>query len=316
MITLKAVLVGSSCVGVLAVGGVTYATVGHPNLRSDEAKVPAAKPAAPAAPAQPALPSCLPKAPHGLPKAPAGAPHGLPKAGDAQHALPQQPGAAVQPGGAQQQVSGAQQEAQRAVGQHAQKVGDAAKAPVNQPHSMPAGKPGVPSAPVKAPGTDCLPSGLPKAPVPAHPAKPEVPQLPHNAKVNCDSVKPAIALGSKAERSLILARGLSHGTKHVKAVSWKAHKLCKVTEKWVGTAGQWLKVERLKTPSPYSLDQLRQAMQLPVGGSPVDISGSHGWTTPLGGVVFWYAPDGVAVFVSGSPAYAPQLQDVASKLQQ
>ncbi|HEU5158790.1 MAG TPA: hypothetical protein VFU43_17465 [Streptosporangiaceae bacterium] len=303
MITLKAALVGTSCVGVLAVGGITYATVAHPNagLRSDQSKAPAAKP--PAAAPAPARPECLPAVPHGLPKG-----------GDVKHAVPQQPAvpqpAAPKPGAAQQEVAGAQQAARQAAEQHAQQVDAARKAPAGQPHAMPA-------AP-QAPGANCLPTDLPKgAPShPAVPAKPALPQLPHSLKVSCDSVKPAVALGGAAERSIIVARGLSHGTKKVEIITHKAHKLCKVTEKWTGAAGQWLKVETLKTPPSFSLDQVRLALRMPAGGAPVNVHGVHGWQTSLGGAVIWYSADGYAVCVEASPAYAPQLQDVAAKLQQ
>jgi len=300
MITLKAALVGTSCIGVLAVGGVTYATVAHPHagLRSDRSRVPDAKPAAPA-PAVPTAPQCLPKP------------------GDVRHAVPQQPAmpqpAAPQAGAAQQQGAGARQ----AVEQQAQKVDAANKAPANLPHSVPAApQPAGEPAPVHAPETNCLPSELPKGGEPAHPAKPRVPKLPHLTKVSCDTIKPAVALGGTTEKSIILSRGLSHGTKHVEIITHKAHKLCKVTEKWVGAAGQWLKVERVKTPQPYSLDQLRQALQLPAGGGPVSVEGMRGWQTPLGRAVIWYSAGGFAMCVEGSPAYAPQLQDVAMKLQQ
>jgi hypothetical protein len=162
----------------------------------------------------------------------------------------------------------------------------------------------------------CLPSGLPKVEHPAVPAKPELPKLPHVGQVSCASIKPAIPLGGPVEKSLILSRGLSKGTKHVEVITHKAKKLCKVTEKWVGTAGQWLKVERIKAPQPYSLDQLQQALQLPAGGVPTSVSGMRGVQTPLGGAVLWYSEDGFALCLEGSTAYAPQLPDVAAKLQQ
>ena len=64
------------------------------------------------------------------------------------------------------------------------------------------------------------------------------------------------------------------------------------------------------------MDQLRQAFQLPAGGSPTSVEGMRGWQTPLGGAVIWYSESGFAMCVEGSPAYAPQLRDVAAKLQQ
>jgi hypothetical protein len=293
MITLKAVLVGSSCVGVLAVGGgVTYATVAHPHagLRAEHSKVAVAKPSLNApVPGTSLPPVCLPKA-------------GLPKAGAAQHALP---APAVPQAGAVQQAA---DEAKRAVSQQAQRVDAAGKVSVSAP--------AVPAVP------HCLPAVPPKVELPAHPAKPQLPKLPHGVNVSCDTVKPAIALGSEVERSVILSRGLGHGTKKVEVVTHKVDKLrkdvkvCKVTEKWVGAAGQWLKVERIKVPQPYGLDQLSQALQLPAGGVPVSLHGVRAWQTPLGSAVLWYSEDGFALCVEASTAYAPQVQDVAAKLQQ
>src|ERR671915_131077 len=108
MITLKAALVGASCVGALAIGGVTYATVAQPDpgLRSDRGKLPQSVPAA------------------------------------SQH----------------------------------------------------------PVKPAPVPGDNCLPNKLPKDVKPADPAKPNVPNLPPLKKVDCDTVKPAIALGGPAEK--------------------------------------------------------------------------------------------------------------------
>jgi hypothetical protein len=301
MITLKAALVGTSCIGVIAVGGVTYATVAHPHagLRSDQSKVPDAKPAAPAH-AAPAAPQCLPKS-------------GLPKPGDVRHAVPQQPAV---PQAAAPQAAAPQAAAPQAVAQQAQKVDAARKVPANLPHSVPAAPPAGRPGPVHAPGANCLPSLPAKGKVPAHPGKPHAPKLPPIQRVSCDTIKPAVVIGGPAEKSIILSRGLGRGTKHVEIITYKAHKLCKVTEKWVGAAGQWLKVERIKTPQPYSIDQLRQALQLPAGGSPASVEGMRGWQTPLGGAVLWYSESGFAMCVEGSPAYAPQLQDVATKLQQ
>ncbi len=289
MITLKAALVGASCVGALAIGGVTYATVAQPDagLRSDRAKLPDAKPAAPA-PA-PTAPKCPPKP------------------GDVKHAVPQHPAA------------GAQQDARQTVEEQAQKVDAANKVPANLPQSVPAASQ-HPVKPAPVPGDNCLPNKLPKDVKPADPAKPNVPNLPPLKKVDCDTVKPAIALGGPAEKALILSRGLGKGTKNVEVITHKTHnkthKLCKVTVKWVGGAGQWLKVERVKTPRSYNLDQLRQALRLPAGGAPVSVHGVRGWQTPLGSAVIWYSEGGFALVVEGSPAYAPQLHDVAAKLQQ
>ncbi|HEX6472490.1 MAG TPA: hypothetical protein VF069_25590 [Streptosporangiaceae bacterium] len=313
MITLKAVLVGSSCAGVLAVGGgITYATVGDSHAtHPSHVTAPGAGPAL-AAPDH-ARPACLPKA--------GGASHALPKAGDVRQAVPQQAPAmpnaadaqraAAQAGQqAQAQLRQAQQQAQQAQGGAAPAAGlpkvDGAQVPASN-----APAPGVP-------GTNCLPSVPAKAPKPSVPATPALPKVPNvPTKVSCDSVKPAVVLGGPVERKVILSHGLGHGTKHVRVIVRKAHKLCVVTERWVGSAGQWLQVERLQVPQPYGLDQLRDALRLPAaGGVPVSVSGQRGWMTPLGGAVLWYSEDGFAMCVTGSPAYATQLQSVAAQLQQ
>jgi hypothetical protein len=311
MITLKAVLVGSSCAGVLAIcGGVTYATVGHPHAtHPSHVKAPDAKPAL-AAPEQ-ARPACLPKQA-------GGAAQGLPQAGDVQHAVPQAPGVPAVPNAADAQRAAAQagQQAQSQVRQ-AQQGAPAAGLPKVDGAQVPAQ---VPASQVPAPGvpgTNCLPSVPAKDVKPSLPAQPHAPKLPNvPTRISCDSIKPAVALGGQVERSVILSRGLGHGTKHVRVIVHKAHKLCAVTEKWVGGAGQWLQVERVQVPQPYGIDQLRDALQLPAGGAPVSVSGQRGWMTPLGGAVLWYSQDGFAMCVTGSPAYATQLQDVAGQLQQ
>jgi hypothetical protein len=193
-----------------------------------------------------------------------------------------------------------------------QEAGDVRNAPVTQPRTLPknVAKPGVP-------GTDCLDGVKNAAPAePAAPAKPEAPQLPQPAVPSCDSVQPAVPAGSPLERSVILSRGLGHATKQVSVVTYKSQKLCAVTQKWVGNAGQWLKIERIKTPAYFGVDQAREALRLPEGGAPTTVSGQRGLTTPLGGAVLWYDPEGFAMYLSGSPAYMTQLQDVAAKVQQ
>jgi hypothetical protein len=296
MITLKAVLVGSSAIGALAIGGFAFATVAQPDtdLRSDavrQAPAKPAKPAAPVAPAPPARPKCVPQQ---LP----GAGNAVPQPGAARDTLEQQAGAA-----------------REAVEQQA---GKAQGAPVAQPRTLPQTNPGQPAAPgvPAVPDADCLPDKLPKkvAP-PAVPAKPELPRLPLPKKISCDTVKPAIPVGGKLEKSVILSRGLGHATKHVGVVKHKTHKLCRVTQHWTGAAGQWLKVERVKAPTGYRVEQVREALRLP-GGVPTTVGGMQGWQSPLGGAVLWSAPDGFAVLVSGSPAYATQVPEVAAQLQQ
>jgi hypothetical protein len=295
MLTLKTVLLGTSAVGALAIGGVTYATVSAPSasdVKSDAAQAVPAKPA-PAAPAPvPAAPKtkCVPNVP------------------DAGKAVPEA-GKAV-PNAAGQARDTVQQQAERAGKTVEQKVNEAQGAPNVQPRTLPA--PGVP-------GTDCVPKDLPKEVKPNLPAQPEVPALPKLGAA-CDKMQPAIPVGTPLERSVVLSRGLGHATKHVGTVTYKAHKLCSVTQKWTGVAGQWLQIERVQTPTQApqaSIQQLRQALELPlVGGTPASISGQQGWVSPLGGSVLWYGGDGFALYVTGSPTMAPQLQDVAGKLQQ
>jgi hypothetical protein len=282
MITLKAVLVGSSAIGALAIGGFAFATVAQPetDLRSDAARqVPVKQaPAAPAVPAPPAQPKCVPQ--QQLP----GAGNAVPQPGTARDTIEQQAG----------KVQGAP------VAQ-----------PESQPRTLPQTRPSVPAVP----GQDCLPDKLPKKVDPAVPAKPAVPKLPPLKKLDCDAVRPAVPVGGKLEKSLILSRGLGHPTKHVGVIKHKTHKLCRVTQHWTGSAGQWLKVERVKAPAGYRLEQVREAMRLPVG-TPTTVGGEYGWQSPLGGAVLWSSPNGFALYVSGSPAYAAQVSDVAAQLQQ
>jgi hypothetical protein len=299
MITLKTVLLGTSAVGALAIGGVTYATVSaqSPDLKSDAAQAVPAKPA-------PAAPAPVPAAPK---------PKCVPQVPDAGKAVPEA-GKAV-PDVAGQARDTVQQQAGKAGQAVEQKVNEAQGAPNTQPRTLPkalpegATKPGVP-------GTDCVPEALPKNAKPNLPAKPQVPSVPELG-APCDKVQPAIPVGTPLERSVILSHGLGHATKHVGVVTYKAHKLCHVTQKWTGSAGQWLQVERLQAPAQGNIQQLRQALQLPVvGGTPTTIGGQQGWVSPLGGSVLWYGGDGFALYLTGSPAMAPELQDVAGQLQQ
>jgi hypothetical protein len=293
MITLKTVLLGTSAVGALAIGGVTYATVSAPStdVKSDVAQAVPAKPA-------PAAPAPVPAAPK---------PKCAPNVHDAGKAVPEAGKAVPNAAG---QARDTVQQAEKAGKTAEQKVNEAQGAPNVQPRTLPA--PGVP-------GTDCVPEALPKDVKPNLPAKPEVPRLPELGAA-CHKVQPGIPVGTPLERSVVLSHGVGHATKHVDFVKYKAHKLCRVTQKWTGKAGKWLQVERVQTPvrAPQAgIQQLRQALQLPVvGGTPTTISGQQGWVSPLGGSVLWYGGDGFALFVTGSPTMAPQLQDVAAKLQQ
>jgi hypothetical protein len=286
MISLKAVLVGTSCVGALAIGGgVTYATVSNP---TDDLPAKAAVPAKPAVPAAPPQADCLRQA----------QPNVQGKAGELQ----------------QQAKSGAEtlkQQAQGA-GQAAPQAPSAGQAAPVQPKTLP--KYDTKPAP-GVPGTDCV-KQAPKPEVPAAPAAPQLPQAPSG--LSCDTMKPAIPEGSQLEQAAILSRGLGEATKHASVVQYQGKKFCAITQKWVSKGGQSLQVERFQAPKGLNAQQLRDAVNAPAPSAtsvPTNVNGLQGYQSPLGGVMIGYAPDGVGLYVSGTQLYSTVVQEVATKLQ-
>ncbi|QXJ23647.1 hypothetical protein AGRA3207_004832 [Actinomadura graeca] len=345
MITLKAALIAASAVGTVAVGGgATWAMTGShqdAGLQSENSKTAAVRHLKDVAPS--AAPTCLPAKPAlpgkpGLPKTKLPdirPPHGgLPDAG-----LPKTPGSGVPgaklpegglPGGAAKPdlPKGAPTVKAPKPGVHGDTPAVPPSLPGGQPNlpgapnvpNVPAkpgvpGKPGVPAKlPTCLPDIKHLPKGAPsKAPSVPVPAKPGLPAVP---ALDCSKLPPAVTIGGPAEKAVILTRGLHHvsTTRGSKALE-KKH-ICAVTQKWTGKAGQWLTVERLKTPAGLSQNELRKALALPGGGAPVTVAGVAGWQGPGGNGVLLFDPSGYSLFVNGSPVLAGGLQDVAAALRQ
>ncbi|TDD39770.1 hypothetical protein E1287_02920 [Actinomadura sp. KC06] len=317
MITLKAALIAASAVGTVAVGGgATWAMTGASGPAAPQP--PAAK--APAAERQvqdklPATPpTCLPAKP------------GLPGAKLPDGKLPD---------------AAAKKEIEKHLKQNP--VGkDLPQGQLPKPDvpAVPgAPNPGVPSTlpkadvpksdvpGVKAPDAKTLPKNLPTcAPstddlgknVPAPPAGrvPGKPGLPSAPKLDCSKLPPAVKVGSPVEKAVMLTKGLRYASTVPGSAELRKHNICAVTQKWTGTAGQWITVETLKTPAGMTQNQLRQALNLPKGGTPITVYGAAGWMGPGGSGVLLFDPNGYSMFVNGSPVLAGGLKDVTTALRQ
>ncbi|TDD72795.1 hypothetical protein [Actinomadura rubrisoli] len=344
MITLKAALIAASAVGAVAVGGgATWAMTGshqEAGLQSGESKTAAVRQLKDVAPSP--APTCLPAKPGvpGVPgaKVPAGKlPTGDLPTGD----LPtgNLPGAklpdAKLPGG---KVPDAKVPGGKLPDA---KVPDARVPGVPLPHGKPPkdglpkvevpkpgiaapGKPSVPGAPSTLP--TCLPDAkqLPKgtpstAPsprVPGVPSVPGVPAVPAVPGLDCSKLPPAVKVGGPVEKAVMLPKGLRYVSTTPGSKALQKKKVCAVTQKWAGKAGQWLTVETLKTPAGMTQNQLRNALGLPGGGTPVTVGGAAAWQGPGGGGVLLFDPSGYSLFVNGSPVLAGGLQDVTAALRQ
>ncbi|MDL4820885.1 hypothetical protein [Actinomadura opuntiae] len=321
MITLKAALIAAGAIGTVAVGGgATWAMTGShqdAGLRADAAKLPGAHRVVDAAPKS--APTCLPAS--ALPKTGKAAKNGglpktgeLPKPGD----LPTSglPTTAKLPG----------TEKLRKEAETAGKKAEAAKPDVQVPNPgvpgvvAPGAKPStLPSAPANlpacAPSAKPLPKGgapaaKPSARVPAKPAQPALPAL------DCRKLVPAVKVGGPVEKTVMLAKGLKYTATTPGGAELAKLDICAVTQKWTGKAGQWLTVERLKTPAGMTQNQLRQALQLPEGGTPLTVDGFAAYQGPHGGGVLVFDPSGYSLFVNGSPVLAGGPKDVATALRQ
>ncbi|MEV4005102.1 hypothetical protein [Actinomadura sp. NPDC049753] len=312
MITLKAALIAASAVGTVAVGGgATWAMTGshhEAGLQSSSAKAPAVErrlqDAAPKT-APTCLPANLPAKP-GLPKVPA---DGVKKQVE-QH-LKQNPATPHLPEGQLPKTG--------VPGKDLPEVGipntelPGAKLPDGK--TVPA-KPGVPAnLPTCAPSTGDLPGGAPaakpNAQVPGAPAKPALPALP---KLDCSTLKPAVKVGGPVEKTVMTAKGLRYVSAVPGSADLRKAQICAVTQKWTGKAGQWLTVETIKTRAGMTQEQLRQALGLPQGGTPLTIAGVAAWQSPNGSGVLLFDPNGTSLFVNGSPVLAGGTKDVAAAL--
>jgi hypothetical protein len=313
MITLKAALIAASAVGTVAVGGgATWAMTGthhEAGLQSSGVQAPPAARQAPS-PAPKTLPTCLP-AKTDLPETK------LPKTGLPKTGLPD---VKVPETGAKKQVE--QRLKQHPVTKDLPETGIPAR-------DLP--KAGLPKAEVpgvKTPDVQrklpadlptCAPSANPKRSVPTTkpsarvPAKPGVPALP---KLDCSKLRPAVTVGGAVEKAVMLPKGLRYVSAVPGSADLRKQRICAVTQKWTGTAGRWITVETLKTPAGMTQNQLRRALRLPEGGTPVTVAGVTGSRLPNGGGVLLFDPSGRSLLVNGSPVLAGGLQDVATALRQ
>jgi hypothetical protein len=167
--------------------------------------------------------------------------------------------------------------------------------------------------PACAPSPDLkksAPAAAPSARVPAKPGRPAVPEL------DCSKLRPAVKVGGAVEKAVMLPKGLRYASTVPGSADLRKREVCAVVQKWTGKAGRWLTVETLKTPSGMTQNQLRQALRLPEGGTPVTVAGAAGWQAPNGGGVLLFDPNGYSLLVNGSPVLAGGLQDVATALRQ
>ncbi|MGP4024611.1 hypothetical protein [Actinomadura sp. 3N407] len=299
MITLKAALIAASTIGTVAVGGgATWAMTGshqEAGLQSNGAKAPAVE-----RKIQDAVPSTAPTC---LPAKP-----GVPKAG-------------VPETGAKKQVE--KQLEQNPVTKDVPKV-DVPKTDlpntevpgVKVPDAkLPDAKTKLPAdLPTCAPSTEDLPKDAPatkpSARVPGKPGLPAVPRL------DCSKLAPAVKVGGPVEKAVMLTKGLRHVSTVPSSGDLRDENICAVTQKWTGKAGQWITVETLKTPAGMTQNQLRQALNLPKGGTPINVYGAAGWMGPGGNGVMVFDPNGYSLFVNGSPVLSGGLKDVTAALRQ
>ncbi|MFA1543812.1 hypothetical protein [Actinomadura monticuli] len=308
MITLKAALIAASAIGTVAVGGsATWAMTGthhEAGLQSNGGKAPAAERKVPDA-APKTLPTCLP-AKGDLPET------GLPKTGLPDAELPD---VKVPDAGAKKQVE--QHLRQNPV---TKDLPQAELPKTELPDAklpdakLPDAKTKLPAnLPTCAPSTDLkrsAPAAKPSARVPAKPGLPAVPKL------DCSTLRPAVPVGGAVEKAVILPKGLRYVSAVPGTADLREQRICAVTQKWAGKAGQWITVETLKTPAGMTQNQLRRALRLPEGGTPVTVAGVAGWQAPNGGGVLVFDPSGYSLFVNGSPVLAGGLQDVTAALRQ
>jgi hypothetical protein len=325
MITLKAALIAAGAIGTVAVGGgATWAMTGsHENarLQSGDSALPAAHRAvdapkpAPACPPASELPMTgkLPKS--GLPKTgplPAtGALPGnreLPKTGLPKTGLPK---TGELPKG---KAPSGELPAARKLRQETdalKKNAEAAKPGTPARTAPPSTLPSIPAKlPACAPSAKPLPKGGtpatdPSARVPGKPAHPAAPAL------DCRKLAPAVQVGGPVEKAVMLPKGLRYVSATPGTADLKKLHICAVTQKWTGKAGQWLTVERLKTPTGMTQNQLRRALRLPGGGTPLTIAGVAAYQGPDGGGVLMFDPNGYSLYVNGSRVLTGGPNDLA-----
>jgi hypothetical protein len=321
MIPFKIAMASAAALSTVVVGGgITYAMVGAP----EAAPTPTvAKPALPAVPAAPALPDCASGASSKLPMNAPAAPSAV------RHAA----GTAARPGAVTDKTDQVKSAAANAAGQaastaqnaNAASAADAVGAAKDTASGKAAGvagaaKSAVGSAAKSAPKG--LPAGapncLPSAPVgaPAQPAVPAAPAIP-KPDLSCNTVPAAVQMHSPAERVITGSTGLRFVSAHARTLKVQGQKACAMVQSFKAMGGQWLTVERLQGVA--NTDQARQVLKL-TQAQPVDVAGTTFWESPLaavqGGGIAWSPAPGTFVFVTGSPVYQTQLQQMAVQLSQ
>jgi hypothetical protein len=134
--------------------------------------------------------------------------------------------------------------------------------------------------------------------------------------LDCRTLAPAVKIGGPVEKTVMLAKGLKYSAATPGTADLKKLNICAVTQKWTGKAGQWLTVETLKTPAGMTQNQLRQALKLPEGGTPLTVDGVAAYQGPHGGGVLVFDPSGYSLFVNGSPVLTGGPKDIATALRQ
>lgn len=307
MISLKAAIVTASAAGAVAAGGIAWGSIAQPEaapVAANGALPVAVDKAAKAVPTP--SPTCVPASEPARKggQVPAPGAGSLPKVPDARGELPDVKG---------------QLPAKPDV-----------KAPGAPEARVPAGadlkNPGLKNPDLKLPvcpekGGDPAAARKPAAGLPKLP-KPDRPGIPAVAVPDCDNLAPAVEVGGRLERALMLPMGLKHAStaKTLKTVKGaRPERVCAVTQKWVsraGTAG-WVTVERIQAPKGTGHERLREALKLPQGGRTTPVGGAVMWQAPAGqSGVLVVAPDGGALYVNGSPVHSGGLKDVAAKLAQ
>ncbi|RKS76051.1 hypothetical protein BZB76_1399 [Actinomadura pelletieri DSM 43383] len=170
--------------------------------------------------------------------------------------------------------------------------------------------------PTCAPSTGDLqkkaPAPRPSIDVPGVPGVPGKPGLPAVPKLDCAKLPPAVKAGGPVEKAVMLAKGLRLTSTVPGTADLRRYNICAVTQKWTGPAGRWITVETLKTPVGMTENQLRRALNLPQGGTPVTVHGSTAWMAPGNNGVLLFDPNGYSLLVNGSPVLAGDLKDVTT----
>ncbi|RFS86128.1 hypothetical protein D0T12_05745 [Actinomadura spongiicola] len=332
MITLKAALIAASAVGTVAVGGgATWAMTGSSGTAAPQshAKAPAAERKVQDAVPNGA-PTCLPAKP-GLPRTnlPGGAKKELDKhlkqnpvtkdLPNADLPKPDAPTGNLPPGDLPQTdlpqtdlpKAGVPKAGQPTPGLPRTdvpdvKVPDGTTLPADLPTCAPSTGDLQKKAPAPKPSTD----------VPGVPGVPGKPGLPAVPKLDCDKLPPAVKAGGPVEKAVMLAKGLRLTSTVPGGADLRKQNICAVTQKWTGPAGRWITVETLKTPTGMTQNQLRRALKMPQGGTPVTVHGATAWMAPGGNGVLLFDPNGYSLLVNGSPVLAGDLKDVTTAVRQ